>query len=87
VIALVQALLVLRPVAALRTVVIDPHLPDWLPDVKLLGVQVGGATFDLCVRRGRRGRVHVHTRGDRVTVVRQPTLQSRLSARHPAEAE
>jgi glycogen debranching enzyme len=85
VIALVQALLVLRPVAALRTVVMDPHLPDWLPDVQLLGVQVGGATFDLSVRRGRRGRVHVHTRGDRVTVVRLPTLQSRLSARHPAK--
>jgi glycogen debranching enzyme len=87
VVALVQALLVLRPVAALRTIVVDPQLPEWLPDLRLLGVQLGGATFDLSVRRGRHGRVHVHTRGDRVTVVRQPTLQSRLSARGSAKSE
>jgi len=79
IVALVQALLVLRPFAPLRAIAIDPHLPDWLPDVRLLGVQVGGATFDLSVRRGRHGRVHVRTRGDRVTVLRQPTLHSRLS--------
>jgi glycogen debranching enzyme len=78
IVALIQTLLVLRPVAPLRAIAIDPRLPDWLPDVRLLGVQVGGATFDLSVRRGRRGRVHVSTRGDRITVLRQPTLQSRL---------
>jgi glycogen debranching enzyme len=79
IVALVQALLVMRPVAALRTVAVDPHLPDWLPDLHLLGVQVGGATFDLRVRRGRRGRVRVDTTGDRVTVLRQPTWQTRRS--------
>jgi glycogen debranching enzyme len=79
IVALVQALLALRPVAAVRAIVVDPHLPDWLPDVALHGVQVGGATFDLSVRRGRHGRVHVHTRGDRITVLRQPTLQARLA--------
>lgn len=77
---LVQALLALRPAASLRTILVDPHLPDWLPDLKLEGVQVGGATFDLSVRRRRGGRVSVRTRGDRIGVIRQPTLQS-LGAR------
>ncbi len=70
VVALVQALLVLRPVAPLRAIVVDPHLPDWLSEVDLQGVRVGAATFDLTVRRRRRGRVTVRTRGDRIAVLR-----------------
>jgi glycogen debranching enzyme len=79
VIAIVQALLVLRPVAPLNAILVDPHLPDWLPDLELIGVRVGGAIFDLIVRRNARGRTTVRTRGDHVTVIRQPTLLSRLS--------
>jgi glycogen debranching enzyme len=81
VVALVQALLVLRPIAPLRTLLVDPHLPDWLPDLHLLGVQVGGATFDLTVQRGRHGRHRIRTRGDRVAVLRRPTLHSRKHGR------
>jgi len=77
IIAVVQALLGLRPVAPLRAVVVDPHLPDWLPDLHLEGVQVGGARFDLHARRRPGGSVSVHTRGDRITVIRQPPLQAR----------
>ncbi len=76
VVALVQALLVLRPVAPLRTVFVDPHLPEWLPGLDLQGVQIGTATFDLAVRRRRSGRVSIHTRGDRIVVMRRPTWQS-----------
>jgi glycogen debranching enzyme len=76
IIALIQALLVLRPAAPLRTILVDPHLPDWLDDLELHGVQVGHATFDLAVQRRRGGRVTVRTRGDRIAVIRQPTLQA-----------
>jgi glycogen debranching enzyme len=79
IVVLVQALLCLRPAAPLRAIVVDPHLPDWLPDLELYGVQVGAATFDLTVRRHRRGRVSVRTRGDRITVIRQPPLQARAA--------
>jgi glycogen debranching enzyme len=82
IVALVQALLVLRPVAPLRTVLVDPHLPDWLTDLQVEGVQIGGATFDLLVRRRPDGRTVVRTRGDRITVIRQPTLQARRAALH-----
>jgi hypothetical protein len=78
--ALVQALLALRPIAPLRTIVVDPHLPEWLPDLHLEGVQVGGATFDLTVRRGRGGRTSVHTHGDRIAVIRRPTLETTKAA-------
>lgn len=82
IIAVVQALLALRPVAPARTIIVDPHLPDWLPDLRLEGVQVGGAVFDLDVRRHRSGRTVLRARGDRIAVLRQPTLQSRVAARH-----
>ncbi|GAB3043354.1 glycogen debranching N-terminal domain-containing protein [Parafrigoribacterium mesophilum] len=77
IIAIIQSLLVLRPVAPLRTIVVDPHLPQWLPDFTIEGVHVGTATFDLAVRRTRNGGATVKARGDHVTVVHQPTLQSR----------
>jgi glycogen debranching enzyme len=77
IVALVQALLTFRPVAPLGAIVIDPVLPEWLPDLVLEGVQVGRARFDLSVRRGRRGRVRVRTRGDGITILRKAPLQAR----------
>jgi len=82
IVAVVQAMLGLRPVAPLRTIVVDPHLPAWLPDLTLEGVQVGRAVVDLDVRRRRDGRTVLQARGDRITVLRQPTIQSRLAARY-----
>ncbi|MFG3708063.1 glycogen debranching N-terminal domain-containing protein [Micromonospora sp. NPDC047670] len=82
VVALIQALLALRPAAPLRTIFVDPHLPEWLPDLVLEGVQVGGRTVDLTVRRGRGGRTSLRARGDRIAVVRRPTLQAASTRRH-----
>ncbi|MCW3842571.1 hypothetical protein ONA70_20950, partial [Micromonospora yasonensis] len=76
VVALVQALLALRPAAPLRTVLVDPHLPEWLPDLRLEGVRVGSATVDLIVRRRRGGRTSLTTRGDRLAVVRRAPRQA-----------
>ncbi|BCJ63112.1 glycogen debranching N-terminal domain-containing protein [Polymorphospora rubra] len=77
VVALVQALLALRPVGPLRTLLVDPHLPAWLPDLDIERVRIGGATFDLRVRRRRDGTASVRTRGDRVLVVRRPPRDAR----------
>jgi glycogen debranching enzyme len=77
IVALVQALLGLRPAAPFRSIIVDPHLPEWLPDLRLEGVQVGGAVFDLDARRRPDGRTVVRTHGDRILVVRQPPLRSR----------
>jgi glycogen debranching enzyme len=82
IIALVQALLMMRPVVPLRTILVDPHLPPWLPDLTLEGLRLGKATFDLVVRRGRGGSTSLKVRGDNVRVVQRPTLQAQRTAPH-----
>ncbi|WP_448627949.1 glycogen debranching N-terminal domain-containing protein [Geodermatophilus sp. URMC 64] len=84
VIAMVQALLVLRPVAPARCVLVDPHLPAWLPDLTLTGLRIGGSTATLQVRRRRDGTaaVHVTDASGPLTVLRQPTRQARPSPMH-----
>jgi len=73
IIALVQALLGLRPIGALHTILVDPHLPAWLPDLRLEGVHIGGRTIDLTATRKPNGRTVVRSSGDHVTVVRWPS--------------
>jgi glycogen debranching enzyme len=81
IIAIVQALLGLRPIAPLRTILVDPHLPAWLPDFTLEGIRLGNARFDLAVRRDRHGGATVQCLGDdRVAVVHRPFRQSRRAA-------
>jgi len=81
-IALVQALLTLRPAASAGMVLVDPHLPPWLSQLRLEGVRLGRHTFDLAVRRRRGGRTSIGTRGDAVRVVRAPTRQALTARRH-----
>ena len=64
-----RAMLGLEPDAPNRRLVIDPHLPDWLPDVTLLGLRVGDRSFD--VRFWREGETTRHEvlRGEAARVV------------------
>jgi len=45
---LLQTILGLRADAANRRLYIDPTLPDWLPDLTLIGLWVGQSRLDLC---------------------------------------
>lgn len=74
VVLVLQALLGLRPWAPLGLLLVDPHLPPWLPDLRLAGVRVGDARLDLAFRRGRDGatRYRVTARDGAVRVLRQP---------------
>ena len=75
---LLQSLLGLQPVAPLSLLVIDPVLPEWLPEVILEGVRLGGATATLRFWRTGSGAAHgeiVHHQGT-VHLVRQPPLES-----------
>jgi len=78
VIQMVQAVLGMVAIAPAHLVVVDPHLPDWLPDLRLEGVRVGGALLDLRVWRTRSGRTRwaATTRDGRLAVVRQPPPQA-----------
>ncbi|MDP9347151.1 MAG: hypothetical protein M3P44_15850 [Actinomycetota bacterium] len=78
VVMLVQSLLAMVAVAPLGLLVVDPHLPKWLPDVRLEGIRVGSSELDLEFRRTTSGRTtyRVTRRSGWIRVVRQPPPQA-----------
>jgi glycogen debranching enzyme len=75
---LVHTLLGLQPVAPLELLVIDPALPEWLPEVVLHDLRIAGATVTLRCWRDRHGASHgelVHKRGT-LRLLRQPPPES-----------
>jgi glycogen debranching enzyme len=77
----VQSLLGLYPYAPLNLLVVDPHLPAWLPELTLRGVRVGQARTSIRFFREADGRsdYRVLEVEGRLHVVRQPSPWS-LSA-------
>jgi glycogen debranching enzyme len=76
-----QAMLGLVPLAPAQTLVIDPVLPTWMPEVVLRQLRVGEATVSLRFRRERDGTCswQVLHRSGTLHIVRQPPPES-LSA-------
>ncbi|HET9604834.1 MAG TPA: glycogen debranching N-terminal domain-containing protein [Gemmatimonadales bacterium] len=75
---LMHTLLGLQPVAPLHLLVVDPVLPAWLPEVKLRGLRLGGATASIRFWRDQQGRSHAeveHVQGT-MHLLRQPPLES-----------
>ncbi|MGI8854140.1 MAG: glycogen debranching N-terminal domain-containing protein [Thermomicrobiales bacterium] len=72
-IMLVQSLLGVFPLAPLGVVLVDPHLPPWLPDMRLDGVRVGSSRLDLAFWRTKQGATdyRVTRRSGHVRVLRQ----------------
>jgi glycogen debranching enzyme len=92
---ILQTLLGLQPLAPMDTLAVDPVLPEWLPDVTLHGLRIGGAVVSLRFRREESGSVSVEVlrKEGTLRIVRQPspnslraTLRDRLFAlvRRPA---
>jgi glycogen debranching enzyme len=78
----VQTLLGLVPLAAAETLVVDPALPAWIPELILRDLRVGDAKVSLRFWRDEDGASKwevLHTQGT-LRVVRQPAPES-LSAR------
>ena len=73
--ALLQAILGLYPYAPLKMLVVDPHLPEWLPEYTLRDLRVGKATVTIEFRRHSNGRTTYRVLGQRgkLHVVRQAT--------------
>ncbi|MGE5269235.1 MAG: glycogen debranching N-terminal domain-containing protein [Thiohalocapsa sp.] len=74
VILLIQTLLGLVPAAPWRTLVIDPDLPDWLPELTLANIRVGDGRATIRFRRtADGGAAHdVLDRGGALRVIRLP---------------
>jgi glycogen debranching enzyme len=75
---LVHTVLALQPVAALNLLVVDPVLPDWLPEVILENLRVGDTIATLRFWRDRDGRSHAEVVRKRGTLrlVHQPPIES-----------
>jgi glycogen debranching enzyme len=75
---LVQSLLGLLPLAPFRVLVLDPVLPEWLPEVVMHDLRVGDATVTLRFWRTPDGRSHfeVVRQHGTLRILRQPPPES-----------
>jgi glycogen debranching enzyme len=76
---LLQAILGLQPIAPLSLLVVDPILPDWLPEITLERLRIGDATATVRFWRADDGGSHaeiVHKTGP-IHLLRQPPLEAR----------
>jgi glycogen debranching enzyme len=69
-----QAMLGVRPIAPLGVLLVYPELPEWLPDVTLTNLRIGGSVLTLQFRRQSDGSTdyHVLERHGAVRVLREP---------------
>jgi glycogen debranching enzyme len=83
VVAVVHALLALRPVASTCTLVVDPHLPPWLPDLTLTDLRVGGTIATVQARRRPDGRtsIEIVDASGPLAVVHAPTRHAAPGSR------
>ncbi len=70
--SLVQAMTGFRPDAPNRRVLIDPTLPEWLPDLTLRDLRVGQDVFDIRFTRNGEATDAEVLRGDPACVLREP---------------
>jgi len=77
----VQAMLGLYPYAPLKMLLVDPHLPAWLPELYLSNLRVGDASVDLRFYRLKDGQsdFQVEDRRGTLHVVRQPSPWSQTA--------
>lgn len=75
---IIQALLGLLPLAAANTLVVDPLLPEWLPELVLRDLRVGGARVTLRFLRDHQGAStwEVLDKEGTLHIVRQPAPES-----------
>lgn len=72
---MLQALLGIYPYAPLKMLLLDPQLPDWLPEITLKNLRVGQAAADIRFFRDDNGRSHFDVLEKRGTlrILRQPS--------------
>jgi glycogen debranching enzyme len=72
--AIVQAMLGLYPFAPTNLLLLDPHLPEWLPEIFVRNLHVGKATVSIhFYRKGTSTHFDVIEKRGRLHVLRQPS--------------
>ena len=71
---IIQAMLGIRPDAVNQRLLVDPHLPDWLPELHLGRLAIGKARVDLRFYWDRSGATSFELLKQRgkISIVRQP---------------
>jgi hypothetical protein len=72
---MLQSILGIYPYAPLHLLLVDPHLPEWLPEITLENLEVGNATVSIRFARKKNGEstYRVLEKKGRLHVVRQPS--------------
>ncbi len=75
VVCMMQAILGLFPYAPLNALLLDPHLPPWLPEIALHGLRIGRATASIGFSRQSDGTTDYHllAADGPLHVIRQPS--------------
>lgn len=75
VIAMVQAMIGVYPYAPMELLLVDPHLPDWLPELTLTNLKVGKATVTIRFHRKPDGQTdyEIMEMSGHLHVLRQPS--------------
>lgn len=72
--SIVQAMLGIYPFAPMKMLLLDPNLPDWLPEITLKNLHVGKAVINLrFYRKGQRTHFDVLDKRGKLHVLRQPS--------------
>ncbi len=75
-----QAMLGIYPYAPLKMLLLDPHLPAWLPEIIIRNLHVGGATTAIrFYRKGDRTHFDVLDQRGKLHILRQPSPWSLTS--------
>lgn len=78
--SIMQAILGIYPYAPLHLLLLDPKLPEWLPEITLRNLRVGRATIDIrFYRKGMRTHFDVLDKRGKLHVLRQPSPWSLTS--------
>jgi glycogen debranching enzyme len=75
---ILQSIAGMQPLASLRMLALDPALPEWLPELEIYNLDIGGARIDLRFYRDRKGksRYRILRKHGTLRVVRQPPLDA-----------
>ena len=79
--SILQAILGIYPYAPIKTLLLDPRLPAWLPEITLRKLRVGRASVDIrFYRSGEHSDFEVLGKRGKLHVLRQPSPWSRAAS-------
>lgn len=78
---MLQAMLGIYPYAPMHTLMVDPHLPEWLPEITVSNLKVGDAAVDIRFSHNAEGSgdYEIVKRDGKLSILREPGAMNLLS--------